>query len=122
MKKYLIFIILITISIILSYCSSSRRITASEPVKLSFDPTIKHTIETNCSPCHIPAKGGNKTAFDNYTNVSANIDEIIRRIQLKPGEKGFMPFRKSQPLPDSIVAEFKKWKTDGLIEKVKGER
>ncbi|MES1218310.1 MAG: hypothetical protein ABUT20_22580, partial [Bacteroidota bacterium] len=69
-----------------------------------------------CSPCHIPAKGGNKKPYDNYANVSKDIDAMIQRIQLNPTDKGFMPF-KGKKLSDSTIAIFQKWKADGLLEK-----
>ena len=116
MKKYLAFGILILTSMILSYCSSSKRATASAPAKLTFATDMKNVVETNCTPCHIPAKGGNKKAYDNYANLKSDIDEVIRRIELNPGDKGFMPFRKAHKLPDSTIAVFKQWKTDGLME------
>ena len=117
MKRNLLFSFLIVLAFILSYCSSTRRTaSASEPVKLNFETHLTSVIQGNCSPCHIPSKGGNKLALDNYTNVKTNIDSILRRIQLNPGEKGFMPFRKAK-LSDSTIAVFKQWKEDGMIEK-----
>jgi nitrate/TMAO reductase-like tetraheme cytochrome c subunit len=71
----------------------------------------------NCTPCHIPANGGRKRAYDNFTNVKEDIDEIIRRIDQNPTDRGFMPFKKTEKLNDSTIAVFKKWKADGLLEK-----
>jgi hypothetical protein len=67
----------------------------------------------NCSPCHIPSKGGNKKALDNYEAAKAEIDDIIRRIELNPGDRGFMPSRRSK-LNDSTITAFKQWKAAGL--------
>lgn len=119
MRKTIFFTIIFSIALIFTYCSSSRRASASatEPVKLNFENHMSTVIQSNCSPCHIPAKGGNKKAFDNYTNVKTDIDEMLRRIQLNPGEKGFMPFRKQERLSDSVIAVFKQWKDDGMLEK-----
>ena len=117
MKKTLLFTVLILTAIFLSFCSSTRRVTTSaEPAKLTFENQMSTVIQANCSPCHIPSKGGNKLALDNYTNVRTNIDSILHRIQLNPGEKGFMPFRKAK-LSDSTIAVFKQWKEDGMLEK-----
>ena len=117
MKKTLLFTILIITAIFLSFCSSTRRISASSvPEKLTFENQMTTVIQANCSPCHIPSKGGNKLALDNYSNVKANIDSMLRRIQLNPGEKGFMPFKK-QKLNDSTIAVFKQWKDDGMLER-----
>jgi hypothetical protein len=117
MKKTLLYSFLIITAIFLSFCSSTRRVTTSaEPAKLTFENQLTTVIQANCSPCHIPSKGGNKLAFDNYTNVKNNIDSMLRRIQLNPGDKGFMPFRKAK-LSDSTIAVFKQWKDDGMLEK-----
>jgi hypothetical protein len=51
-----------------------------------------------------------------YANVKTDIDEMIRRIELNPTDKGFMPFKKAK-LHDSTIAVFKKWRADGLLEK-----
>jgi hypothetical protein len=51
-----------------------------------------------------------------YATAKTNIDEMITRIQLNPGDKGFMPF-KHPKLPDSTIQVFVKWKADGLLEK-----
>jgi len=116
MKKTLLSAILIITAFILTFCSSSRKVTTSaELTKLNFENHMTTVIQANCSPCHIPSKGGNKLAFDNYTNVKTNIDSMLRRIQLNPGEKGFMPFKK-QKLSDSTIAVFKQWKEDGMLE------
>lgn len=103
---------------ILANCSSSRKAASktTEAAKLTYSSNVQAVITTYCSPCHIPAKGGNKKPYDNYANVKTDIDEIIRRIELNPGEKGFMPFRKPAKLSDSTIAVFKQWKTDGLLE------
>lgn len=85
-------------------------------VKSTYEKDITVLIQNNCSPCHIPAKNGNKKPYDNYVNVKTDIDEMIRRIELNPTDKGFMPFKKSAKLSDSTINAFKQWRTDGLIE------
>ena len=118
MKKYLTLTALIIVALVLSYCGPSKKAMASAaPPKMSFESNLKPVIEAQCSPCHIPSKGGNKLALDNFHNVHNNIDDIVRRIELNPGDKGFMPFRKAAKLSDSTIALFKQWKTDGMMEK-----
>jgi hypothetical protein len=102
--------------ILLSYCHGSKKAMASAP-KSTYQDNLLPVIMANCSPCHIPAKGGNKTPYDNYASVSKYIDEMIRRIQLNPTDKGFMPFKKTTNLSDSVISVFKQWKADGLVEK-----
>lgn len=102
-------------AIVLSYCTTSQRATGPDAHKVTYTDNVSRVIQGNCSPCHIPSKGGNKKAFDNFVNVSAEIDEILRRIELNPTDKGFMPFRKAHRLPDSTIAVFKLWKADGMV-------
>ena len=116
MRKYTVVALLAVVSIVFSYCSGSKKAAKASP-KLSFENSMHSTIVGYCSPCHIPEKGGKKKAYDNYANVKTDIDEIIRRIEMSPTEKGFMPFKKTEKLSDSTIAIFKKWKEDGMLEK-----
>ena len=116
MKKYILVVGMALMVFFLSNCGTSKK-AATTPVvaKSTYSNEVSTVIMNNCTPCHIPAKGGNKKAYDNYANTKSDIDEIIRRIQMNPGEKGFMPF-KHPKLPDSTIAVFTKWKADGLVE------
>lgn len=128
MKKLLVFTLLMAAAIVFSYCSSTKKTTSTasttaagvskEPVKTAslYAGNVETVIMNNCSPCHIPPKG-NKTAYNNYETVKLNIDEIIRRIELNPTDKGFMPFKKTEKLNDSTINVFKQWKEDGMMEK-----
>lgn len=116
MKRYYVLLLLIATAIIFSYCGSSKKASASAPHKMVYENSLQTLIVGNCSPCHIPEKGGQKKSYDNYANVKGDIDEIIRRIELHPGEKGYMPFKRDR-LSDSTIAVFKQWKTDGMLEK-----
>ena len=48
--------------------------------------------------------------------LSAPDDEMIQRISLTPAERGFMPF-KGTKLSDDVIAVFKQWRSDGMLEK-----
>ena len=115
MKKVFVFISLAIVSLTISYCSASKK-AAKAPVKLNYETDVKAVVEANCSPCHIPSKGGKKQALDNYAGVNKNIDDILRRIQLNPTNRGFMPDKRTK-LNDSTINVFKQWKSDGLLEK-----
>lgn len=116
MKK-IYFLSLITAAVfVLSNCGSTKKAVSAPVAKLTYENDIHTLVEANCSPCHIPAKGGRKKAYDNFANVQSDIDDIIRRIELNPTDRGFMPF-KGAKLSDSTIAAFKKWKEDGLLEK-----
>lgn len=116
MKRYYVLLLLITTAVIFSYCGSSKKASKSAPARMVYENSIQTLIVGNCSPCHIPEKGGQKKSYDNYANTKGDIDEIIRRIELHPGERGYMPFKRER-LSDSTIAVFKQWKTDGLLEK-----
>lgn len=116
MKKLLIVSPVLVLSLVFMNCSSTRQASASKPSALTYENNLQPVIAQNCAPCHIPSKGGNKKAYDNFANVHADIDEMIRRIELHPGDRGFMPFKR-QRLADSTIAIFKQWKEDGRVEK-----
>ena len=116
MKKIIILAVLVLSVFVFSRCHSSKKIAKGSVVKVSYENNIQTLVGENCSPCHFPAKGGNKKALDTYDGVKTNIDEMLRRIQLNPMDKGFMPF-KHPKLSDSTIAVFKKWRDDGLLVK-----
>jgi mono/diheme cytochrome c family protein len=117
MKKYSLLFITAATSLMLTYCGSSKKATATKVVpKSTYALAVSTVIMNNCAPCHIPAKGGNKKPYDNFANVKTDIDDIIRRIEMNPTDRGFMPFKKNAKLSDSTIAVFKQWKADGLLE------
>ncbi|MEO6583779.1 MAG: cytochrome c [Ferruginibacter sp.] len=115
MKK--LFLVLLACSFVafLTQCKSSSKVAATPPAAkmIYFDADVMPLVSANCSPCHIPAKGGNKEALDSYDAVKTEIGEIINRISLNPGEKGFMPF-KHPKLSDSTIMVFVKWRDGGM--------
>jgi hypothetical protein len=115
MKRIQLLVILGITSLLLTYCSASKRAAKRIP-KTTYSTDLTIVIAAYCAPCHLPAKGGNKRPYDNYANVKADIDEIIKRIELNPTDKGFMPFKKKEKLNDSAITVFKKWKADGMLE------
>lgn len=86
------------------------------PAPVTYEANVQKLVVANCSPCHIPASGGNKLALDTYEGVSKNIDDIINRIEKNPTDRGFMPFKHAK-LSDSTINVFKQWKADGLAAK-----
>jgi len=124
MKKIFVFTLLIASTIVFSYCNPSKKTagagssttTAEAKVTTHYAGNVETIIMSKCSPCHIPP-GGNKTPFNSYASVKANIDEIIKRIELNPTDRGFMPFKKTEKLDEATINVFKQWKADGMIEK-----
>jgi mono/diheme cytochrome c family protein len=115
MKKLLLLAAISTAVIVFSNCHSSKKATAAAP-KPTYETNMQPLVMGNCVPCHVPSKGGRMKPYDNYTNVKSDIDEIIRRIELNPGDKGYMPFKKAK-LSDSTINAFKQWKETGMLEK-----
>lgn len=110
-----------------TYCSSSRKsssasttaataVTKPAVKKINYTDNVAAIVAANCAPCHFPDKGGNKRALDTYAGVSGQADEILRRIQLQPNERGFMP-RQHPRLSDSTINVIKQWKAEGMTEK-----
>lgn len=117
MKKLTVFSLLVATAAIFSYCSSSKKAAKTEAKKVSvYAGNVETIVMNKCAPCHIPSKGGRVKALDTYAAVRDNIDEIIRRIQLNPTDKGFMPF-KNPKLDDATISVFTQWKADGSVEK-----
>ena len=115
MKKLYVFDGVAILSLALTYCSSSKKATAAVP-KATYATTLAPVVAEKCTPCHFPSKGGNKKAYDNYANVKADIDEILRRIELNPTDRGFMPFKRATKLAADTIAIFRKFKEDGALE------
>lgn len=120
MKKISVIVLVLVAAIAFSYCSSTKKAAATPPApvvkKTNYQANVASIIAANCSPCHFPDKGGNKKPLDSYASVSSQSDEILRRIQLNPTDRGFMPNRKAK-LADADIAAIKQWKADGLTEK-----
>lgn len=117
MKKFLILMGVAGGMVFLSNCSSTKKTASTKVIpKSTYANEVTNVISMHCTPCHIPAKGGNKKPYDNFANAKTDIEEIIRRIELNPTDKGFMPFKRAK-LQDSTVMVFKKWRDDGMLEK-----
>ncbi len=117
MKKLSVLLCIIMVGFF-QYCSSSKKsssASAASKASITYVANVQPMITAHCSPCHIPPKGFKK-ALDTYDAAKANIDDMIRRINLEPDQKGFMPFKHAK-LNDSSIHIFTQWKADGLMEK-----
>lgn len=113
MRKIVFLAFVATAVTLFTQCRSTR--SASQQQKLSYAAHIQPIMAEKCTPCHFPDKGGKVEALNNYAAVKGHIDDIIRRIQLNPGERGFMPLKKPK-LSDSTINVFKQWKEEGMAE------
>lgn len=117
-KHFSIFMVLVII--VFAACSKKsnpgKSVAEQEKVKLiNYTVDIVPLLQAKCTPCHLPTKGGRITDFENYENAKKHGESILARIQLNPGENGFMPFKHAK-LPAEEIAIFKKWVEDGLVE------
>lgn len=116
MKKIYVFIGMALLTLGLTYCSSAKKAAKqAAAAKTTYASTVAPVISAACAPCHIAGQG-NKKPYDNYANVKSDIDEMIRRVELNPGDRGFMPFRRSYKLGADTIAILKKFKEDGALE------
>jgi hypothetical protein len=115
MKKFIFIGLAVTTVTIFYDCHTAKKAqteTATMKPKVTYETDVQNLVSANCTPCHFPSKGGNKKPFDSYEAVHANIDSMIARIELTPGQKGFMPFKKPK-LSDSVINVFKEWRNQG---------
>ena len=105
-------ILLLTLFIILIFAACSKKV-----VPTTYAVNVLPLIQMKCAPCHVPSKGGNKTNFENFVIAQKFGAEMVSRIERNPGEKGFMPFRQPAKLTIEEIAIFKKWISDGFLEK-----
>ncbi|TWI83597.1 hypothetical protein IQ13_1709 [Lacibacter cauensis] len=109
----LVSVVFVSFVLIIFSCSRKSAATSSVSKKESaavtmYQSSVKPLIALRCSPCHFPADGGKKRPLDNYDSVKVMAADMVRRVELNPGERGFMPFKKSK-LTSEEIAVFKKW-------------
>jgi uncharacterized membrane protein len=100
--------------VIFEFCSSSKKAQKNTAASTTDTTNVQSIVATSCSPCHV-GDGAKLKRLDSYDAVKSNIDDIVRRIQLNPTDKGFMPF-KHPKLPDSTIQVFVTWKNTGLMQ------
>lgn len=117
MKRLAFLLVAVSMIALFQFCGSAKKIKTAKAGEITtFETNVLPIIKAKCAPCHIPPVGTKKHLTD-FAVVKEQADSILRRIQMNPGEKGFMPYRKSERLPDSLVQVFVKWKAEGFREK-----
>ena len=112
-KAILLSCICLSFVLIIFSCSRKSSAAATTSKKMAadvamYETSVKPLIAAKCAPCHFPSEGGKKRALDTYDSVKVVAADIVRRVELNPGEKGFMPFKKPK-LSAEEIAVFKKW-------------
>lgn len=119
MKKLLLVCVVIISAIALTQCSSSKKATsgtsASSKQSITYTNNIQSVVTAQCGQCHYPARGGRAKALDTYEAVKNTADDIIRRIEMQPDQRGFMPMKHPR-LSDSTINMFKEWRDGGLMQ------
>ncbi len=116
MKKIILLFCLTASVVLLMNCHSKKAQTTPVVMsKVTFQGNVKMLVQTKCAPCHVN-EGGRLPDYLLYDVAKKDADDIIRRVHLNPGEKGFMPQRNPK-LSDSAIHVFEQWKADGLTEK-----
>jgi hypothetical protein len=102
--------------IVYQSCTSSKKATAPNLSAVSYEKDIKPIMIASCTPCHFPDEG-KKKHLDTYQAVSANIDEIIKRVKLPEDHEDFMPFKLKKPaFTAEQIALFETWKESGFAQ------
>ena len=113
MKKY--FILFITAAFVIVACSRKNAPTGSI-AKITYTDGVTPILQSHCTPCHFPSKGGKVDNFETYDGVKNHLDEMIVRVQLDSNNKKFMPFKNKKPaLSSAQIDTLKRWASDGYI-------
>jgi hypothetical protein len=119
MKKSIALLTLMVVVLIASCSkkSTSVKSVAEKPMPTVYTAHVLPLLQMNCTPCHFPSKGGFKANFENYESALKFGPDMLVRIQLNPGKRGFMPFKGTNKLAAEDIAVIKKWVDEGMPEK-----
>lgn len=98
------------------FMACSKKASPAKVRPTSYTIDIAPLIQAKCTPCHIPSRGGKKGDFENYESAKRYAAQMLDRVMIAPGQRGFMP-QKNEKLPDTEIALIKKWIDQGLLEK-----
>jgi hypothetical protein len=114
MKKNLLALILVGIIV---FAACTKKASPGNTVKsTTYTTDIAPLMQSKCTPCHLPSKGGRKADFENYAGAKKYGADMLARVMLNPGDRGFMPF-KHDKLPAEEIAIIKNWVDQGMLEK-----
>jgi hypothetical protein len=111
MKKVLIPVLFLATIVVFEFCSGSKKAQKAAAPTVTYTNHVESVVASACSPCHV-GTGAKQKKLDTYAAVKDNLNDIVRRIQLNPADKGFMPFRHPK-LPDSTIQVFVAWRDAG---------
>ena len=105
-----------TLIIITVFAACTKKASPAKIIPTTYTVDVLPLIQAKCTPCHLPSKGGNKADFENYESAKKYGAEMLDRVMIAPGQRGFMPM-KHDKLADTEIALIKKWIEQGLLEK-----
>ena len=110
----IIILLLVGTAFILQNCKSTQG--SQSIAKVSYDTDVRPLMVRSCTPCHFPEEG-KKTMYDTYDATRRDIKDIIARMEMDPGEKGYMPFKsKRQAMSPEEIQVFKDWMAQGYAD------
>ncbi len=115
MRKILFVLTLITVAF-LTACTKKASPGKTVVKSTTYSTDIVPLLQAKCTPCHLPTKGGRKADFENYAGAKKYGADMLARVLLNPGDRGFMPF-KHDKLPAEEIAIIKNWVDQGMLEK-----
>lgn len=107
------------LSAVILFAACAKKNTAAKtiiPTSTTYTTDVLPLIQMKCSPCHLPSKGGNKANLEDYESAKKHAADMVKRIELDPGQRGFMPFKHDKLTADEITV-IKKWVDGGAAEK-----
>ncbi len=99
----------------LSFCTTTKNaaLSSGTNAKYSYAEDVAPLIGKYCSPCHFP-DDGNLKFLDTHKAVARNIDDIIYRVDLSPGQDNFMPAGADIGLSNTEIQLLKDWRDSGM--------
>lgn len=116
MKKIFFVLTIVTVAIFAACSKKNNPGKTPKEIPVTYTIDVSPLIQAKCTPCHLPSRGGKKANFETYESARTYGADMVTRIQLNPGERGFMPF-KHEKLPAAEIVLFKKWVEQGMLEK-----
>lgn len=110
------FLVLIIITLFTACSNKSNPGKTVKIIPTTYSVDIIPLLQAKCTPCHLPSKGGFKANFENYESAKKYSADMLNRVSLNPGDRGFMPFKHTKLAVEEIVL-IKKWVDQGLLEK-----
>ncbi|MBL7702194.1 MAG: cytochrome c [Ferruginibacter sp.] len=98
------------------FAACTKKASPAKAKATTYAADISPLMQAKCAPCHLPTKGGRKADFETYEGAKKYGTEMLARVMLNPGDRGFMPF-KHDKLPAEEIALLKKWIDEGMLEK-----